>query len=216
MILNFNELSASQCYFAMVQSIIPRPIAWVLSDNGSTGESPQSQKTDYNLAPFSFFTGICSDPPLLMLSVGKKTTGDEVGAEKDTRKNIAERKVFVVHIANTTQLNALNQTAATLNHGDSELHRTGLSTVPFEGFPLPRVSGCGIALGCRLYQMDEIGNTPQAVIYGQIEKMYVDDALICPHDTRLMIDPKRVDPLSRLGGSHYAALGELLGADRPQ
>ncbi len=216
MILDFNELSASQCYFAMVQSIIPRPIAWVLSDNGATGEAPQSLKPSYNLAPFSFFTGICSDPPLLMLSVGKKPSGCEAGTEKDTCKNIVERKFFVVHIANTTQLNALNQTAATLNHGDSELDHAGLSTATFEGFSLPRVAGCGIALGCRLYQMDEIGNTPQAVIYGQIEKMYVDDALVSSYDTRLIIDPKQVDPLSRLGGSHYAELGKLLVADRPK
>ena len=65
MILDFNQLAPSQRYFAMVQTIIPRPIAWVLTDNGDAREH---QPRTLNLAPFSFFTGICSDPPLLMIS----------------------------------------------------------------------------------------------------------------------------------------------------
>jgi len=66
--LNFKDLTANQCYGAMVQTIVPRPIAWVLSDNGDGS---------HNVAPFSFFTGICSDPPLLVLSIGKKDASEE-------------------------------------------------------------------------------------------------------------------------------------------
>ena len=208
MILDFATLSATERYFAMVQSIIPRPIAWVLSDNG--------ENRGFNLAPFSFFTGICSDPPLLMFSVGKKTTGAETGNIKDTAVNIQVRKHFVVHIANTQQLNLLNNSAATLDFGISELDAFNIQTTPFEGSPLPRVIDCPIAMSCTLYKIEEIGNSPQQLVFGEIKKLYVDDTLLTPnHSSRLQIDSQKLDPLVRLGGSFYGSLGELLVANRP-
>ena len=76
----------------MVQTIIPRPIAWVLTRNDSKKRCKQDpvevknnevlevsneriDQDDFNLAPYSFFTGICSDPPLVMISAGKKPSG---------------------------------------------------------------------------------------------------------------------------------------------
>ena len=74
MIIQFADLKPLQRYHMMTQTIIPRPIAWVLTenDNGSS-----------NLAPFSYFTALCSDPALVVLSIGKKPDG----SLKDTRHN---------------------------------------------------------------------------------------------------------------------------------
>ena len=216
MIVDFAELTPSQRYFAMVQTIIPRPIAWVLSANDAVEPDHSLQPEHYNLAPFSFFTGICSDPPLLMLSVGKKPSGDEAGQVKDTYRNIRDHKQFVVHIASCDALRAVNDSAATLNHGDSELVHQGLKLEHFGDFCLPRLSACAVAMGCRLYRVDEIGNAPQALIYGQIETLFIDDQIITPDDERLMVDGKKLDPLARLGGRFYGNLGELLVADRPK
>lgn len=212
MYIDFDALTPSQRYFAMVQSIIPRPIAWVLTNNASDGDGQPS----YNLAPFSFFTAVCSDPPLLMFSAGKKATGDEAGQVKDTCRNIQENKHFVLHIASTDMLDAVNGSAATLDHGISEVEALGLKTVPFEGSELPRLANCSIALACSLYRIDEIGNTPQAVIYGQINTLYVDDEIITPSEQRLIIDGKKLDPLARLGGNYYGNVGDFLMADRPK
>ncbi|HEY7773840.1 MAG TPA: flavin reductase family protein [Marinagarivorans sp.] len=216
MIVDFAKLTPSQRYFAMVQTIIPRPIAWVLSANDTVEPDHALLPERFNLAPFSFFTGICSDPPLLMLSVGKKPSGDEAGQVKDTYRNIREQKQFVVHIASCDALMAVNDSAATLNHGDSEVARQGLSLERFGDFSVPRLSGCAVAMGCRLYRVDEIGNAPQAVIYGQIETLFVDDSVITPHSERLVVDGKKLDPLARLGGNFYGNLGELLVANRPK
>lgn len=216
MILDFNQLAPSQRYFAMVQTIIPRPIAWVLTDNGDAREH---QPRTLNLAPFSFFTGICSDPPLLMISVGKKTTGEQTGQAKDTRRNILERKHFVVHIASTAQLAAVNASSAPLAHGDSELAHSNLATQAFEDFPLPRLSDCTVAFACTLYRFDEIGNAPQAVIYGQIERLFIDDALLEAHESRLIVSAEKLDPLARLGGNDYSGLGlssQFMRIERPK
>jgi len=153
MYLDFKTLTPNQCYGAMTQTIVPRPIAWVLSDSGDN---------NFNVAPFSFFTGICSDPPLIMLSIGKKDANEE----KDTRVNIRERSHFVVHIPNTRHLDQVNTTSASLAHGDSEVDTANLGLVDIEGFALPRIVNCDIAIACQLYRIDEIGNVPQAVIYG--------------------------------------------------
>ena len=202
--INFKDLSPNQSYGAMIQTIVPRPIAWVLSDNGDS---------TYNVAPFSFFTGVCSDPPLLMLSIGKKNASEE----KDTRVNIRERHKFVVHIPSTKHLDQVNSTSATLAHGESEIDVAKLTLVDIDDFSLPRIEGCDIAIACHLYRIDEIGEVPQAVIYGEIQSVTINDDLIVDHPKgRLQLDSLRLDPLSRLGGSNYGGLGDVLVASRPK
>ena len=195
MILDLAELSASSVYFALIQTVVPRPIAWVLTAN-----SDDSQ----NLAPFSYFNAVCSDPPLLMLSIGKKTDG----SVKDTRQNILQRKHFVVHIAHAEQASLVSASSAELPANESELQRCGLSTVPFGEGPLPRLRDCRIALACESYQLIELGSAPQALILGLIKTIYIDDA-IATHDEkgRLTVDIARLNPLCRLGGDQYAEFG---------
>ena len=79
MLIDFEGMDPKDAYHILTQTVIPRPVAWVLSEN------PDG---DFNLAPFSFFTPITSNPPLLMISVGKKPTE---GVFKDTRVNIEAR-----------------------------------------------------------------------------------------------------------------------------
>lgn len=204
MILDFSSMSPNQRYGAMVQTLVPRPIAWVLSDNGDGG---------FNVAPYSFFTGISSDPPLLMISAGKK----DAETEKDTRVNIRERQDFVVHIPSVSHIDQVNNSSATLDHGVSEVDKLDLELADIEGFRLPRIASCGIAIACSLYRLDEIGNTPQAVIYGHIQSMTVSDDLIVPNAKgRFEIDSAALKPLSRLGGNYYSSLGEILTAQRPK
>lgn len=202
--INFKDLTPNQRYGTMVQALVPRPIAWVLSDNGDGS---------YNVAPFSFFTGIGSDPALLVLSIGKK----DADTEKDTRLNIRERDHFVVHIPSTRHVEQVNQTSQTLAHGESEVDLAKLNLVEFDDFPLPRIADCDVAFACRRYQIDQIGELEQAVIYGEILSVSVNDAVTQPTESnRLDIDTHKLDPLARLGGSNYSAVGEILSAKRPK
>lgn len=204
MLLDFTGMTPNECYGAMVQTIVPRPIAWVLSDNGDGS---------FNVAPYSFFTGICSDPPLLMISAGKK----DADTEKDTRLNIRERQNFVVHIPSARHIDQVNSSSATLEHGESEVDLAQLELTDIDGFDLPRIASCDVAMACTLYRLDEIGCVPQAVIYGEIQSMVVNDDLIVPNAKgRFEIDSAKLDPLSRLGGSFYSSLGEKLSAQRPK
>ncbi|WP_428608781.1 flavin reductase family protein [Sedimenticola sp.] len=203
MIIDLDDLSSTETYFAMTQAIIPRPIAWVLSEN-SAG--------DYNLAPFSYFNAVCSDPPLIMISLGKKPDG----SPKDTRVNIEARHHFVIHIASCEQIHQLNESSATLPAGVSEIEQLGLELAEFPGSPLPRLADCRLAMACEFYEVKELGPAQQALIFGRLTHLYIDDQVADQdHKGRLKIHADRLNPLGRLGAREYFTGGEVITLVRP-
>ncbi|MGS2723048.1 flavin reductase family protein [Porticoccus sp. GXU_MW_L64] len=204
MYLDFQQLSANQRYFTMTQSILPRPIAWVLSDNGDGS---------HNLAPFSYFNAVCSDPPLVMLSIGHKPDG----SRKDTLVNIRERGHFVVHIPHSGQAAQVTESSRTLAHGVSELDNLNMPLTAFEGFGLPRLAECRLAFACQRYQIQELGNGPQFLVLGEVKALYVSDEVASVNDAgRLTLDANAIDPLARLGSSEYGTLGNIIDVPRPK
>ncbi|WP_333005032.1 flavin reductase family protein [Vibrio coralliilyticus] len=201
--IDASTLAPTQIYHLMTQTVIPRPIAWVLTESGDA---------DYNLAPFSYFTPVSSNPPLLMFSVGKKPTGEI----KDTTRNVLETGRMVVHIANADLAEQVTQTSATLPHGESEVALAALELIDFEGFELPRIKDCPIAFGCKLFEVKEVGETPQSLIFAQIEDIYIAPEVIGDNQERLVVDALKVNPLSRLGGSQYANLDQTFTVARPK
>ena len=204
MYIELDELSPGQVYIRMIQTLIPRPIAWVLSE---------IEQGKYNLAPFSYFNAVCSDPPLIMLSVGKKPGG----SFKDTRVNIEQRKDFVVHIAHREVLQDLNQSSATLDANISELDLLGIETTRFEGSRLPRIKACKLAYACECYEIHELGSTPQSIIYGKVNRIYIDDDITSINEKgRLKVHADKLEPIARLGADEYMSFGEIISLARPK
>ncbi|WP_159739744.1 flavin reductase family protein [Vibrio atypicus] len=201
--IDLSTLAPTQIYHLMTQTIVPRPIAWVLTESG---------EQNYNLAPFSYFAPVSSNPPLMMFSVGKKPTGEI----KDTTRNALETGKMVVHIASVDLAELVTQTAATLDHGESEVSANDIDLVEFEGFELPRIKACPIAFGCSLFEVKELGETPQSLIFAQIETIYIDDSVLGDRTDRVVVDAMSVNPLSRLGGSEYAVLEKTFSVARPK
>jgi flavin reductase (DIM6/NTAB) family NADH-FMN oxidoreductase RutF len=203
MVIDLSALKPAQVYFHMVQTLIPRPIAWVLSE---------TEQNKYNLAPFSYFNAVCSDPPLVMLSIGKKPDG----SLKDTRANIEQHKDYIIHIAHREMLQDLNASSATLDASISELEQLGIETTGFEGSRLPRIKACRIAYACECHEIHELGNTPQSVIYGKIRRIYVDDAIASITEKgRLKVHADKLDPVARLGADEYMSFGNVISLKRP-
>lgn len=203
MIIDFSAIQSLQRYHLLTQTVIPRPIAWVLSQNDNA--------SNYNLAPFSFFNAICSDPPLLVLSIGKKLDG----SIKDTRRNILSGREFVVHIASLFQAEMLNASAAALDYGESELEGTQLSLVDLEGCAVPRIAEALVAYHCTLYDVHELGPNQQAIIYAQIHQLYLDDTIVKKENDRLYIDAVALDPLARLGATEFSGISRPFAQKRP-
>ena len=201
---NFSDLNTNERYHLMTQTIIPRPVAWALTTSEDViKSSDDNNEQHYNLAPFSYFTGISTDPGLLMISVTKKPNGET----KDTLINVLKNKKMVIHIASNAQADLVTKTADSLAYGESELTGTELTTTPFDHFPLPRLAQCDVAYGCELYEIKEIGNTPQTLIFLEIKSLYISpDVLDKSNPERIKIAANKVNPLARLGGGEYSAI----------
>lgn len=202
MIFDLDTLSPNRRYHLMTQGILPRPIAWVLSRN---------EDRSLNLAPFSFFNAICSDPPLVMLSIGHKADGEI----KDSRRNILSERDFVIHIPSRQHAEAVNASAATLAYGESELEGLELQLTDFPGCDVPRIAGAGIALHCIKHDVHLLGPAKQAIVYAEIRQYFVDDRLLREEDGRHYIDAVALDPLARLGGAQFAGVTEPFALQRP-
>ena len=198
MIIDFHQLTPSQIYYTMTQAVVPRPIAWVLSDHGNG---------KLNLAPFSYFNAVCSKPPIVSISVGLK----KCGSKKDTWINIEERSHFVVHIPRVMDIASVLQSAELLGHGESEVEKCGLELVSFEGSPLPRLESAPIAFYCEKHGIIPVGDGPQALILGKIHQLYLNDEIASVEGGSPVpsILTKAVNPLARLGANEFASVEEL-------
>lgn len=189
------QLSISDVYRTMVRLITPRPIAWV---------STISPDGRLNLAPFSYFAGVASAPPTLMISVADHPDG----RPKDTARNIRETGEFVVNVVPFTMAGVMHATGAELEYGRSEFDAAGLSTVASRRIRPPGVAGSPARMECRLSQILRVGDGPSAAnaIFGRIVWIHEDDP---PHD------PAGHDTIGRMGARSYCRTTERfeIGAD---
>ena len=207
MYIDLQKQKPSAAYFTIIQTVMPRPVAWILSPNRCNGGEPT-----YNLAPFSYFCPVCSDPPLAVVSIGIKPDG----SSKDTLVNVSERRFFTIHIAHKELLDALNATSANMPYGVSEAAELGLDLAPFEKAAVPRLKAARIAFACELERVMPVGHGEQKLIFARLQSVWIDDETII-QDTkgRLKVDASQVSPIARLGGGEYAYLGEVLSLKRP-
>ncbi len=182
----------------MTQTIIPRPVAWVLSEH---------ENGKYNLAPFSYFNAVCSEPPILSISVGHKKDG----FKKDTWLNIELRSHFVVHIPRVHHVHHVLQSAESLPQGESEIDQCGLDLADFDGLPLPRLATAPIAYYCKKYDIVPLGVGPQALILGEIYKVYLAEDIITGTNASRVpeISSNAINPLARLGANGFAKIEEF-------
>jgi len=200
--INLKELGKRNIYTLLTHTITPRPIAWVLTEN-------HSHSKNYNLAPFSYFNIVSSDPALLMFSVGHKRDG----TKKDTWSNIGKSKECVIHIASGGLMSEVNETARPLPHGESEIENTNLKLANQHEFSLPRVAQAPVAFNCVLRDIHLVGNGPQAAVYVEVVSAYIDGKLL--KGDSLAVDTRKLDPLARLGGNDYSLLGSVETIIRP-
>lgn len=191
------EQTAHDNYKLLIGSIIPRPIAFVTSID---------EQGIVNAAPFSFFNIVNDEPPMIMFSCVRKSSGEM----KHTASNILGNGEFVVHIVDEDNIAAINHTSINAPEGISELELAGLTPVLGQMVKVPRVAECKIAMECRLVRHVELGHCD--MIIGEVLGFYVEDELI--HNGR--IDAAKLKPVSRLAGATYAAIGRTFDMDRPQ
>lgn len=200
MLFNFDNLSANNRYHLITQTVLPRPIAWILTRNDNA---------TYNIAPFSYFTALSSDPALLVVSIGNKSEN----TMKDTKHNIIKEKECILHIPSVELAQQVNLSAAGLEYGEPELDQFDLSLSPYTP-TLPRIEEAPVAMHCRLYDIHQLSAT-QAACYLEIQSIHIKDELVSQQNNKTLINAMGINPLSRLGGSDYNELGKTRTIKRP-
>jgi flavin reductase (DIM6/NTAB) family NADH-FMN oxidoreductase RutF len=195
-ILDPQALSPGALYQFMISIIVPRPIAFVSTVN---------REGSFNVAPFSYFTAITNQPPLLGISINRRA-----GEPKDTLRNIRDTGEFVVNVVDEA-LNARAVQASGDWPGDvSEFALTGLTAVPSDLVRAPRVGESPISLECRLYREIELGAT--FFVVGEVLRGHVSDAVL----TQGRVDVAKLKPVGRLGGDGYSVVREVVHFPRPR
>jgi flavin reductase (DIM6/NTAB) family NADH-FMN oxidoreductase RutF len=201
MILNPDEHAPRDIYRLMIGSIVPRPIAFV-STIGADGRP--------NLAPFSFFTGVSANPPVICFCPVRRASD---GQRKDTLRNILEVGEFVVNIVSESFADRMNACAADFAPEVNEFEISGLTPAPSDLVKPPRVAESRIQMECRLLQTVEICDQPlgATIVIGRILRFHVDDALF--DDFR--IDPDKLRAIGRMGGPTYSRTMDRFDLPRP-
>ena len=197
-------LSPDAAYAWQAATILPRPIAWTstLNEDGSA-----------NLAPFSFFTGVSSDPPTCLICVSRrKRQPDGTHPPKDTWRNIERTGEYVIHVVNDALGTQMNATSRDHPYGVDEIAEVGLTRVASERVAVPRVAEAPVAMECRLERIVEVGRTGTAVIIGEILLWHVRDDLV----VNGRLDPGRVDAIGRMGGPTYTRTRDRFELARPK
>ena len=182
-------------YGLMIRCIIPRPIAWV---------STRSADGQHNLAPFSFFTGVTSNPPSVLFCPGLRTSD---GSKKDTLANVEATGEFVVNLVTGPLAEQMIDTAVDFTPGVDEFAVAGLTPAPCEIVSAPRVSESPMSFECRRLDIFHVGPDDDSggdIIVGEIVMIHVDDAVLADGK----VDAGLLDPVARLGGMEYTRLGE--------
>lgn len=193
MILNTNDLAFKDRYKLMIGSILPRPIAWV---------STMDAAGNLNLAPFSFFTAVCSNPMTVIFCSGYHAGG----RKKDTWHNIEQMGEFVVNFTNEETAEAMNRSATELPPGESEFQWAGVTAATSSQIQVPRVAEAPIAYECKLQQIVEVGNAKGggATIFGEVVAIYIREGLY----ENGRIDLEQFQPIGRLAGASYTRVNQ--------
>ena len=190
MIYDPDNLPFQEIHKLMIGSIVPRPIAFV---------STISKDGKNNIAPFSYFNGVCSSPPTIMFAPARRGWD---GSEKDTLVNIRDTKEFVVNIVSESFAKKMVECSTDYESNIDEFIVSGLNPVPSEQIISPRLKESKICFECKLNQIVEVGDGKAGsgfIVIGNVILFHIDDSVMI--DGR--IDIEKLNPIGRLAGNWY-------------
>ena len=190
MIFDPTEKPFSEIHKLMIGSIVPRPIALV---------STTSKDGNNNVAPFSYFNGVCSNPPTIMFAPARRGWD---GHEKDTLINIRNNQEFVINIVSESFADKMVKCSTDYEKVVDEYSKSGLSPLSSTKIKPPIVSESKISLECILNQIVQIGKDDAGsgfIVIGTIVLFHIDDEVY--DNGRIILD--KLQPLGRVAGNGY-------------
>jgi flavin reductase (DIM6/NTAB) family NADH-FMN oxidoreductase RutF len=192
MIIDFKDKSPLDKYKLMSNLIIPRPIAWIV-----TGEKV------VNIAPFSYFTPLSSNPPVVVVSIGHKNDG----SQKDTLRNLKEFKKCVICMIDEAHIVSMHLSSKSLGKDESEaeVFDIELEKIVDNYPPIPK--NIKVAFFCEYYQEIELNGSKTIPIIVEIKHLYTNKEIITDQESLKV----KFDAIARVG-SKYSKLSEEIEA----
>lgn len=189
-------------YKLMIGAIVPRPIAFV---------SSQDANGVLNLAPFSYFTGCSTNPPVICF-IAAVRPGPR--PQKDTLENIRATGEFVVNIVTEEIAAQMNATSAEVGPEIDEFELSGLTPMPSERIRVPRVAESPVQMECRLRQVIEISPLPGGgnLVLGDVVLFHIREEVL----VNGKIDPDRLRAIGRMGGPTFVRTHDRFDMQRPK
>ncbi|KAJ3134356.1 hypothetical protein HK100_003660 [Physocladia obscura] len=210
-VLAAKDIAPGDMYKLLTSAVIPRPIAFVstasLEPNGPA-----------NIAPFSYFSVVCHDPPTLMVSISYSK-----GEPKDTLKNIQETGEFVVNSFNEHFVESANHCSIPVPYAVEEDKLSGLTLVPSHIVKAPRCLESLLSFECKLTHSHTIttaqGVPSSGVVFGEVVGIVAKEEILKEttggNSGGFVVDTSLFKPVSRLGGWMYARTTAAYEIPRP-
>jgi flavin reductase (DIM6/NTAB) family NADH-FMN oxidoreductase RutF len=200
------SLAPVEAYKLLSGSVVPRPIAWVSSLDADGVP---------NLAPFSFFTVVSANPPVVCFCPSVREAKNGMRATKDTLENIRTTGEFVVNIVSEETAEAMNQTAAQLPPEANEFAHACLTPIPGEQVRAPRVAEAKVQMECRLRQIVEVSAEVMggSLVLGDVVRFHISDSVLEPD---FHVAPEKLRAVGRMAGSGYVRTRDGFELQRPK
>lgn len=181
---DLTALPPAERYKLLTACVVPRPVAWVctLDEQGRV-----------NLAPFSFFGLMGSDPPVVAFAPGNHPDG----TPKDTARNISGGADFTVNLVSRALAEVMNATATEFPSQYSEPDTLGIELVAGLKVRTPRVALSPAVLECREVQTLLIGRT--RIVLGEVLGISIRADAIQNAEEHY-VDTAALDLIGRMGG----------------
>jgi flavin reductase (DIM6/NTAB) family NADH-FMN oxidoreductase RutF len=187
------RLDTATAYRLVVGCVVPRPVAWITSID---------EEGRVNAAPFSSYNYVATSPPMLAVNIATRPGS---GYVKDTARNIARSREFVVNVATEDNMETMHLSAQEFPAHLSETDELGIALLPSRHVRPPRIASSPVHMECRLDQVITLGRGINTLYIGEVVAFHLSDRVFDGN----RVDSAQMRPIARLGGPYYAGLGEI-------
>ncbi|MDM7913952.1 MAG: flavin reductase family protein, partial [Candidatus Eisenbacteria bacterium] len=212
-------------YLLLTSALIPRPIAWLSTI------SPEGRG---NLAPFSFFGGVATTPPLVAISILRRR-----GGKKDSCRNLEATGEGVIHVPTEDLAPQMVLSSGDFPHDVDEFDLIGLETAPGTRVAARRLLAAPLSMEVVVERLLHFGDAEadakrEAQAQGEAEAKAKREAraeesdhgllaicrIVLFHVEDRLLDGGRVRPdllrvIGRLAGTGYCRVSDIFHIPRP-
>lgn len=189
------DLPVPMVHKHLLGAVGPRPIAFASTVDADGND---------NLAPFSFFNVFSANPPVMIFSPARS---GRTNTAKDTYNNVKVVPEVVINVVNYDMVQQMSLASSPFDPNVDEFVKSGLTGIPSETIRPKRVAEAPVQFECKVVEVKELGDQGGAgnLVISEVQRIHIREDLL---DENGLIDQKKIDLVSRMGGNWYCRADE--------